>query len=187
MRTVALILLAAFALSSCAMESEPASQVIPVADAAAAASLMDADPAIRNVMDLTFAEPRRYAIDLRCADQDRMPECAAKAAVRAAAWIRQHGANAEELLINVDAPDGGIGFQLYGVIPSSDALVDLTYADALERFSWNGGSYDGKDAAARWCLLEDKNAPFCQAFVSDACSPVAPPDTIKLCRSVGRS
>lgn len=164
--------------------AEAASEAhIDVAGAAQASSVKDAAATIHQFMDLRDSSPSRFVVDVRCQDRDGLPKCGAEAAVRAATWVATHHPETSELLVNVDSPEGGIGFQLRGAIPSAPELEQLTVPQALGRFGWNGGSYVGKDAAARWCMADDTDQVFCRALISDACDPLAPPDTLKLCEA----
>jgi len=157
---------------------------IDIGGAGRVTSIKDSAPTIHQFMDLRDSSPSRFVVDVRCQDRDGLPKCAAEAAVRAATWVASHHPETSELLVNVDAPSDGIGFQLRGAIPSAPELERLTVPQALERFGWNGGSYEGKDAAARWCMADDRDQVFCRALVSDACNPLSPPDTAKLCEAV---
>lgn len=168
--------------------SQPAAEAasethIDVTGAAKALTVKDAAATIHQFMDLRDSSPARFVVDVRCQDRNGLPECGAEAAVRAATWVATHHPETSELLVNVDPPEGGIGFQLRGAIPSATELERLTVPQALERFGWNGGSYKGKDAAARWCMADDRGQVFCRALVSDACNPLSPPDTAKLCEA----
>jgi hypothetical protein len=164
----------------------PSTPIINIEGAAQADTLLAVDPAIYQVADLSDSTPSRYAIGLRCADWDRTPECAARAAVRASAWLRAHDTIANELLVNIDGPGTEGSYQLRGTIPASAVLHQMTVDQALAHFQWNGGGDGGKDAASRWCLAEARETTFCQGLASDACNPLSPPDTAKLCRALGR-
>lgn len=148
---------------------------------AQASVVTDVDPAVvRGIVQP--GSPARYVLDIRCMDRDTQPACAARATVRVAKWLRTSRVRADDLLVNVDGPRPGIGFQLRGTIPNAAALDGLSIAQVLDRFTWNGGSYEGKDAAARWCMSGGRGAGFCRTFAADACNPVAPPDTLRFCR-----
>lgn len=167
-------------LVSCSPQAAP---VIEVADVANVVEITDVDPAIKRTNDGLGTDGALYAIDLLCPEADDQPTCGARAAVRAAQWLSSRPSQPRELLVNVDGPDGATGFQLKGQLPPAAELTGLTTAAALERFTWHGGSYAGKDAAARWCLANDPDLQFCQVLKADACNPLAPADLAQLCRT----
>jgi hypothetical protein len=164
--------------------SPPASAVvIDTAGAAEAAQLTDVDPAVRLGNAGLGAAGDLYALDVVCPDRDARPACAARAAVRVAAWLNARPTPPKTLLVNVDGPEGGIGFQLQGPMASTASLTGLTTEAALERFSWDGGSSAGKDAAARYCSATDGQSGFCQALAAKACDPLATSDLKAFCEA----
>lgn len=174
-------------LVSCEAEpatSSPASAlVIDLTGAADATQLTEVDPAVRLGNSGLGADGDMYALDVVCPDRDTRPACAARAAVRVAAWLNARPAPPKTLLVNVDGPEGGIGFQLQGPMVNTAALTGLTTEVALDRFGWDGGSSAGKDAAARYCSATDGQSGFCEALAAEACDPLAVSDLKAFCEA----
>lgn len=192
----------AFALMSCAEAAAPTETEGQVTAEAIMAkpTLEGAHSSIQRAVDQgnprrnQTSDPsegiRRAVVELVCPPA-ALVTCGAEGTKAAAIWLAAHGGEWGEhradaitdLIINVGDGTALGGFQLFGKMPTADALAHASQAEVLEAFHWNGAGEAGEIAVAKWCDGGGARqaAAFCSAFFEDECTRGKAPEVVKAC------